>query len=54
MQSMSRQVYAGHINIGDSFGIPVTPHFEAITNPRVLPQKLQSILDDYLLLIATH
>lgn len=54
MQSMPKQVYAEHINIGDSFGIPITPHFETITNPRVLPQKLQSILEDYLLPISVH
>jgi hypothetical protein len=53
MQGMPRQVYAGHINIGESVGIPITPHFETITNPRVLPQKLQNILEEYLHLITT-
>jgi hypothetical protein len=52
MQNMPRQVYAGHINIGDFRGIPITPHFETITEPRVLPQKLQNLLEEYLRLAA--
>jgi hypothetical protein len=54
MQGMPGQVYAGHINIGDSYGIPVTPHFEVITNPRVLPQKLQNLLEEYFRLTAAQ
>jgi hypothetical protein len=52
MQNMPRHVYAGHISIGDSYGIPLTPHFETITDPKVLPQKLQSLLEEYLQLTA--
>jgi hypothetical protein len=47
MQNMPRRVYAGHINIGDAYGIPLTPHFETISNPKLLPQKLQSLLEEY-------
>jgi uncharacterized protein YegL len=48
MQSMPRQVYTSHLNIGDDYAIPITPHFDTITNPKLLPQKLYRLLEDYL------
>lgn len=47
VRSMPHNVYIGHINIGDSIGIPITPHFEAVPDPRVLPKKLNALLEEY-------
>ncbi|MDR3307793.1 MAG: VWA domain-containing protein, partial [Coriobacteriales bacterium] len=47
MQNMPGQVYAGHISIGEHYGIPITPRFEMIASPTVLPQKLHALLEEY-------
>lgn len=47
VQSMPPTVYVGHISIGDSAGIPITLHHETVYDPKVLPKKLYSILEEY-------
>lgn len=47
VQSMPSRVYVGHIYIRESGGIPITMHREVISDPRVLPKTLTSILEEY-------
>lgn len=47
VQSMPPNVYVGHINIGGLAGVPITLHYEAISDPWLLPKKLQGILEEY-------
>lgn len=47
VRTMPKNVYVGHINIGNSMGIPITLHYESVYDPRVLPKKLQLILEEY-------
>lgn len=46
-KGMPDNVYVGHINIGNSSGIPITLNHETVYDPKVLPKKLYLILEDY-------
>lgn len=46
VQGMPKNAYVGHINIGAFAGIPITPHYEMIHDPSVLPEHLYKVLSD--------
>lgn len=48
VKEMPHNVYVGHISIGSSTGIPITPHHEKVSDPRALPKRLYAILEEYL------
>lgn len=48
VQAMPGNCFVGHINIGEFGGIPITPDYEILESPVMLPARLKSILSAYL------
>ena len=48
VQGMPSNTYIGQIKIGEFAGMPITPHYESVSDPQALPGKLLSILKELL------